>query len=146
MRLGALVTITAALVIPSVGQAQHSHGGGGMDMPPRQEKGALPVEERQRGVLLPGSPRQVEVLVLSWGFSPREIRADQGEQVVLAVRRSSDDSHCKAGLTISAKHVHVQLPVGETIPVTLRLEQAETFAIGCEGEEDVQASVVVAPR
>lgn len=144
MRAGALVTIIAALVVPTVGRAQHSHGSG-TDLPPRQDKRPAPATERQPGVLPPGSPRQVQVLVVSFGFSPREIPAEQGEEIVLALRRSNP-SHCRDGLAIPSRSLVVHLPLDETIPVTLRLDRAETIAIACVGEDDVQASIVVAAR
>lgn len=139
-----MLAVAAAIALPWSAGAQHSHGGGGAEMPPRparQER--LPPPERQRGVLPAGSPRQVEVLVVSYGFSPQVIRADQGEQLVLAIRRS-DDSHCKDGVAIPARQVLVQLPVGETVPVTLKLDRAETLEVAC-ANEDVRASIVVAP-
>lgn len=148
MRARTIVAVTVALALPSLTRAQHSHGGGGggMDMPPaRHDKHKAPEPERQRGVLPPGSPRQVQVLVVYFGFSPKEIPADQGEEIVLAIRRSSE-AHCKAGLAIPSRKVHVQLPVGETIPVTLKLDRAETIVLACADAEDVKASIVVAPR
>lgn len=147
MRLRPLSLLLAAIVIPSASRAQHSHsGGGGMDMPPtRREKHRAPEPERQRGVLPPGSPRQVQILVVSFGFSPKEIPADQGEEIVLAIRRSSEE-HCKAGLEIPSRKVHVQLPIGETIPVTLKLDRAETISVACAGEDGMQAEIVVSAR
>ncbi len=140
-----MLAVAAAIAVPWAAGAQHSHGGGGTEIPPRparQERPSAP--ERQRGVLPAGSARQVEVLVVSYGFSPQEIRADEGEQVVLAIRRSTD-THCKEGVAIPARQVFVQLPVGETVPVTLKLDRAETLEVGCVNE-DVRASIVVAPR
>lgn len=147
MKLRTFIVLLAAIVIPSVSRAQHSHGGGGgMDMPPmRHEKHTAPEPERQRGVLPPGSARRIEVLVVYFGFSPREIRADQGEEVILAVRRS-DETRCKAGLTIPSRQVRVQLPIGETVPVTLKLDRAETISVACADEDGMRAEIVVAPR
>jgi len=85
-----------------------------------------------------------EVLVVSYGFSPSEIRADQGEEIVLRVRRSAE-SLCTSGLTIPERHLEVQLPLDETVPVTLKLDRAETIELQC-ANEDVRASIVVAPR
>lgn len=146
MRLKSFVAATAVLVTPGVGLAQHSHGGGGMEMPPRQEKPVARPPERQAGVLPPGSPRQVQVLVVYFGFSPKKIPADQGEEIVLAVRRS-DPAHCKEGLAIPSRNLRVELPLDETVPVTLRLDRAETIALACVDEgDDFRAAIVVAPR
>lgn len=141
-----LFAIAAASAVPLVARAQHSHGGGGgMDLSPRREKHERPPPPAvPRGVLPSGSPRQVEVVVVSYGFSPKQIRAEQGEQVVLTIRRS-DDSHCNRGLAIPSRQVLVQLPLGETVPVTLKLDRAETIEVVC-ANEDVQASIIVAPR
>ncbi len=139
-----LLAIAVALTAPALARAQQSHGGGG-GMPPRHENHERPPPPAEpRGILALGTPRQVEVLVVSYGFSPREIHADQGEQIVLTVRRS-DDAHCKSGLAIPARKVLVQLPVGETVPVTLKLDRPETIDLVC-ANEDTQAAIVVAPR
>jgi hypothetical protein len=79
------LAIAAAVVLPVLGQAQHSHGGG-MDLPPRRaepEHASPPATPR--GLLPPGGPRQVEVLVVSYGFSPPSIRAQRGEEIMLLV-------------------------------------------------------------
>lgn len=138
--------VAAAFAAPLLARAQHSHGGGGgMDLSPRHEKHERPPAPAvPRGILPPGSARQIEVLVVSYGFSPTEIRADQGEEVVLTLRRS-DDVHCGHGLAIPARQIFLELPVGETVPVTLRLDRAETIEVACVNE-DVKASIVVAPR
>jgi hypothetical protein len=53
--------------------------------------------------------------------------------------------HVARGLTIPGKHVDVQLPLGETVPVTLKLDRAETIELQC-ANDDARASIVVAPR
>ncbi len=141
-----VLALVAALGAPRGAWAQHSPAGGDTNDPmPRhagQKSPAAPAP--QRGVLPIGAARQIEVLVLSYGFSPAEIHAEQGEAVVLYLRRS-DDVHCKDGLEIPARKVVVQLPVDETVPVPLKLDRAETLVVACRNE-DVQASIVVAPR
>lgn len=137
--------VAAALGSPWFGEAQHSHGGGGgMDLPRREKHVHAPPPALPRGILPPGSPREIEVLVVSYGFSPNEIPATQGEEVVLSVRRS-DESRCKHGFAIPAKQILVQLPMDETVPITLKLDRAETIGVTCTNE-DVQASIIVAPR
>lgn len=137
--------IAAAVMLPVLSQAQHSHGGGGTDVPPRRAERERPSPPAaQRGLLPPGSPRQVEVLVLSYGFSPTSIRAEAGEEIVLLVKRI-DDPPCAKGLAIPAKELLVELPLNETVPVTLKLERAETIELAC-ANEDVRASIVVGPR
>ncbi len=138
--------MTAAVVLlPVLARAQHSHGGG-MDMPRTHEphERASPPPAPPRGVLPPGSPRQIEVLVLSYGFSPGSISAQAGEEVVLLVRRA-DASRCADGLAIPAKQILVKLPLDETVPVTLKLELPETIEIHC-ANEDLRSSIIVAPR
>ncbi len=138
-----LLATAIAVALPSLAGAQHSHGGG-MEPPPRREKQehasppAVP-----RGLRPPGSAREIEILVVSYGFSPTEIRAEQGEEVVLRVRRSTD-AHCTGGLAIAARQVLVQLPLDETIPVTLKLDRPEPIELRC-ANEDVRASIAVAP-
>jgi len=139
-----LFAAAVAVGVPMLARAQHSHGAGGMDLPQRREKHDPSPAAAPRGILPPGSPRQVEVLVVAYGFSPKEIKAAQGEQIVLSVRRS-DPSHCNAGLAIPTRQVLVQLPVGETIPVTLKLDRAETIDLVC-ANEDARASIIVAPK
>lgn len=141
------VVVTAvAFAAPAAAMAQHSHGGGDMgSMPmPRHSEHDSSKPVSPAGVLPLGSARQIEVLVVSYGFSPSEITADQGEEVILYLRRS-DDVHCKDGLEIPARKIVVQLPVGETVPVPLKLERAETLDVACRNE-DVRASIVVKPR
>lgn len=138
-------TVAAATSVPGVAAAQHSHGGGGMGPSPRNEIRERPAPPAlPRGILPAGSARRIEVLVLDYGFSPKEIRADEGEEVILTVRRS-DEAVCKGGLAIPAKQVLVQLPIGETVPVTLKLDRAETIEVRC-ANEDTKGAIVVAPR
>ena len=139
------IAIAAAVVLPVLGEAQHSHGGSGMDLPPRraEPEHAAP-SDTARGLLPLGSPRQVEVLVLSYGFSPTSIRAQQGEEIVLLVRRV-DESPCAKGIVIPARQVAVDLPLNEVVPVALELDRTETIDVHC-ANEDVKASIVVEPR
>jgi hypothetical protein len=139
------LAIAIAVVLPVLGEAQHSHGGGGMDVPPRRARPehASPPDTAP-GLLPPGSPRQVDVLVLSYGFSPTSIRAQQGEEIVLLLRRV-DESPCAKGVVIPAKQVAVDLPLNEAVLVTLKLDRTETIDVQC-ANEDVKASIVVEPR
>jgi hypothetical protein len=142
-----LVAAALAFAAPLSATAQHSgHGGdmGSMPTPRHSERERTSKPALPSGVLPVGSARQIEVLVVTYGFSPSEIAAEQGEEVILYLRRS-DDVHCKDGLEIPARKVLVQLPVGETVPVPLKLERAETLDVGCRNE-DVRASIIVAPR
>jgi len=134
----------AVAVLPALTLAQHSHGGGGWSDPPSARQKHEHPSPAPRGLRPPGSAREIEVLVVSYGFSPSEIRADQGEEIVLRVRRSAE-SLCTSGLTIPERHLEVQLPLDETVPVTLKLDRAETIELQC-ANEDVRASIVVAPR
>lgn len=146
MRVRSSMLVAAiAVVLPVLAEAQHSHGGGGVDLPPRRarpERATAPATAR--GLLPLGSPRQVEVLVLSHGFSPSSIRAKQGEELVLLVRRI-DASPCAKGLVIPAKHVAVDLPLDAPVSVALELDRPETIDVQC-ANEDVKASIVVEPR
>ncbi len=145
MKLAPFFFSTAVAVLPALALAQHSHGGGRPDSPPTLQKHEHPSPPAApRGLRPPGSAREIEVLVVSYGFSPSEIRADQGEEIVLRIRRSAE-SRCTSGLTIPERHVDVQLPLNETVPVTLRLDRAETIELQC-AKEDVRASIVVTPR
>lgn len=139
------LAIAITVVLPVLGEAQHSHAGGGMDLPPRRAKPehAAP-SDTARGLLPPGSPRQVDVLVLSYGFSPTSIRAQEGEEIVLLLRRV-DESPCAKGVVIPAKQVAVDLPLNEAVLVTLKLDRTETIDVQC-ANEDVKASIVVEPR
>lgn len=137
--------IAAALVLPVLANAQHSHGGS-MEMPRRHETdhASPPPAPPPRGILPDGSPRQIEVLILSYGFSPASIHADAGEEVVLLVRRI-DDSGCPAGLVVPGRPLAIALPVGETVPVTLELDRPETVVLRCASTE-MQTSIVVERR
>lgn len=136
-----------ALGLPAAAFAQHAgHGGGGgsagVESPRKRASDEHPT--LPAGLLPLGSPRAIEVLVVYYGFSPAEIRAEQGEEVVLRVRRS-DDAHCREGLSIPSREMVVQLPLGENVTISLKLERAETIALTCAGD-DSHASIVVAPR
>jgi hypothetical protein len=82
------------------------------------------------------------VLVLDFGFSPTEMSADVGETVILGIRRV--DPVCTSGLTISGREAKLELPIGETVPVTIELKRAERIELRCEGE-DAAAVLVVRP-
>jgi heme/copper-type cytochrome/quinol oxidase subunit 2 len=138
------LAVAIAAAIPTLAPAQHDHGGGGMDrQPPREKrKEASPVDPP--GLLPMGSARPIEVLVVYYGFSPSVVRADQGEEIQLRLRRSADVL-CTKGLTIPGREGLVQLPPGETVPVTLKLDRAGTFTLQCK-DEATHASIIVAPR
>jgi hypothetical protein len=146
-QLSLVIAVVAAL--PAFALAQHSHGGGGGGGHTEQ---AREHEEHQRsaptipapGLRPLGSGRPIEVLVVYYGFSPAEIRAGQGEEIELRLRRSADDL-CAGGLAIPGRLEIVQLPLGETIPVTLKLDRAETLWLQCK-DEKTKVAIVVAPR
>lgn len=145
MRIEALVFAAVfAPALPVVAEAQHSHGGSGRtddtvipqrrkEPPPRPPAGMLPL----------GSPRPIEVLVVDYGFSPKEIRADVGETVTLQVRRSGPV--CANGLSIPKRKLDLDLPLGETVSVTLELEQAERVELQCANEDAAAVIVVGSP-
>lgn len=133
-----------ASALPVVAQAQHSHGGGGsMDGTTIPQRRKEPPQKLPGGMLPLGSPRPIEVLVVYYGFSPKEIRADVGETVILQVRRSG--SLCANGLSIPDRNVNLDLPLDETVPVTLELKQAERIELRCTNEETSAAIVVGSP-
>ena len=138
--------VVVATALPTFALAQHSHGGGGQtERPPEREKhphSSHPATPT--GLLPPGSARKIEVLVVYYGFSPSEIHAEQGEEIELRVRRSAED-RCSAGLAISGRPGIVQLPLTETIPVTLKLDRAETIVLDCQ-DERTKAAIIVAPK
>lgn len=137
------IVLAAALAVPILARPQHSHGSG-TDLPPRRSAPDSPSPPaKPRGLLPPGSPRQIEVLVLSWGFSPISIHAEPGEEIVLLVQRI-DESPCAGGLAIPSRQLLVELPRGDTVPVALKLDRAETIDVRCANEE-TRASIVVAP-
>lgn len=83
--------------------------------------------------------------MLDGGFSPREIAAEVGEQVVLLVRRSSS-SRCAAGLVLPGRDLPVPLPLDETVPVALQpLRDPGTVELRCESD-GASAAVVVRAR
>jgi hypothetical protein len=147
-KLAFLTAVVAAL--PALALAQHSHGGGGgghTTQPAAREKhqhSPSPAPAPAPGLRPPGSARVLEVLVVYYGFSPAEIRADQGEEVELRLRRSAEEL-CAGGLAIPGRQEIVQLPLGETIPVTLKLDRAETLWLQCK-DEKTKVAIVVAPR
>jgi hypothetical protein len=147
-KLSLLIATVAAL--PALALAQHSHGGGGgggghTEQPTEHEKHQRPAPAAPAPGLRPlGSARPIEVLVVYYGFSPAEIRADQGEEIELGLRRSAE-ALCVNGLTIPGRQEAVRLPLGETIPVTLKLDRAETLWLQCK-DEKTKVAIVVAPR
>jgi hypothetical protein len=142
MRLETLFfTGIVASILPVFAEAQHSHGGmSGMDQPQRQERKQEPAPKPTPGLLPVGSTRGIEVLVLSYGFSPAEIRADVGETVTLLVRR--EDPVCANGLEIPDRAIEAALPLGKTVPLTLELKRAERIALRCK-DESIAAFLVV---
>ncbi len=127
-----------------IAEAQHSHGGGGgMDQMPRPERRKDSPTKLPPGLLPAGSPRPIEVLVLDHGFSPEEIRADVGETVTLLVRRG--DPVCLNGLSIPKRKLNLDLPIGETVPVTLELKQAERIELRCANEDAAAVIIVGSP-
>jgi plastocyanin len=133
--------VVLASTLPVIAEAQHSHGGAvGMDQMPRRERRKEPAPTLPRGFLPVGSARQVEVLVLDFGFSPNEIRADVGETITLLVRRAN--SVCVNGLSIPKRQQNLNLPPDETVPVTLELKQAERIELKCT-DEDAAAVIIV---
>lgn len=136
-------SITAALLamIPALAAAQHSHGAGtGFDLTPRVERKPEAAPRPQPGVLSPGSARQVEVLILGWGFSPERIEADVREAVTLMVRRV--DAACANGLAIPSRGLTVDLPEGETVAVPIELGASERVELRCVDQE-FEAEIVV---
>ncbi len=81
---------------------------------------------------------------MSEGFSPTSIPAETGEEVVLLVKRI-DEPPCAKGLAIAAKQLLVELPLNETVPVTLKLDGAEPIELRC-ANTDMRAPIVIAPR
>lgn len=69
---------------------------------------------------------------------------NQGEEVEFRLRRSAEEL-CVSGLTIPGRQEAVRLPLGETIPVTLKLDRAETLWLQCK-DEKTKVAIVVAPR
>lgn len=139
------LVIAAVTALPAF--AQHSHGGDGghAEQPAAREKHQRPAPPAAAPGLRPlGSARQIEVLVVYYGFSPAEIDVLQGEEIELRLRRSAEDL-CTRGLAIPGRQEIVQLPLGETIPVTLKLDRAETIWLQCR-DEKTKVAIVVAPR
>jgi len=133
-----------ASALPVVAEAQHSHGGGGgMDQMSRPERRKDAPPKLPPGLLPVGSPRPIEVLVLDYGFSPKEIRADVGETVTLQVRRASPA--CVNGLSIPQRQLNLDLPLGETVPVTLELKQPGRLELKCRDEETAAVLIVGSP-
>lgn len=135
--------ITAALlfVVPTLAAAQHSHGAStGLDLTPRLERKPDAAPRPQPGVLPPGSARQIEVLVLGWGFSPGRIEADAREAVTLMVRRVN--GACANGLAIPSRGLTVDLPEGETVAVPIELGASERVGLQCVDQE-FEAEIVV---
>jgi hypothetical protein len=134
--------VVLASTLPGIAEAQHSHGGSdvGMDQMPRRERRKEPTPTLPPGLLPVGSPRQVEVLVFDFGFSPNEIRADVGETLILLVRRAN--SVCVSGLSIPKREQKMSLPPDETVPITLELKEAERIELKCT-DEDAAAVIIV---
>jgi hypothetical protein len=145
-RFSFAVAVVAA--IPTLALAQHSHGGGGggghtaRSAEPEKQQDSAPATPR--GLRPPGSARVFEVLVVYFGFSPAEIHANRGEEIELRLRRSAE-ALCANGLTIPGRQGVVQLPLNETISVTLKLDRAETVLLECE-DEKTKAAIIVGPR
>ena len=132
--------VLLALAAARVAEAQHAHGGGDFPTPPRPEPRRDTPPPRPPGLLPPGSPRQIEVLVLDWGFLPEEIAAEVGETVALLVRASQPVC---TELEIPSREVRVAVPVDVTVPVVLELPRAEEFELRCGA---LSTRVVVKPR
>lgn len=145
MRLESLLfSAVFASALPVVAEAQHSHGGSaGMDQGQRHERQAELPPKLPPGLLAVGSTRSIEVLVMSYGFSPAEIRADVGETVTLLVRR--EDPVCANGLEIPAMTIAVDLPLGKAVPVTLELKRAERIELRCKNDQAAAVLVVGSP-
>lgn len=77
------------------------------------------------------------------GRTPKEIRADVGETVTLQVRRSGPV--CLSGLTIPKRKLNLDLPLDETVPVTLELKQAELIELQCTNEDAAAVIIVGSP-
>jgi hypothetical protein len=136
-----LFAVMSSVALPA--GAQHSHGGSGMEPIRRPERPKVEEPALPRGMLPVGSPRTIEVLLLDYGFSPTKMSADVGETVILGIRRV--DPVCNAGLTISGRPSKLELPIGETVPVTIEVKRAERIELRCEGEDAAAVLVVGSP-
>lgn len=117
------------LALPSRAPAQHAGGHRSHEAPttPRERR----PEPSGPRLLAPGTPRSIEVLVLRDRFSPARIEVEDGEEVVLLVRRSAD-GYCDLGLEIAALATQVKLPVAETVPISIQpLGREESVPLRC---------------
>lgn len=138
-----LLSAVVAWGVPAFAGAQHSHGGAAAtDYPQHHERREEPPKP-PAGLLPVGSTRGIEVVVVSFGFSPAEIRADVGETVTLLVRRSAPV--CTNGLEIPARDITTDLPLDKTVPLTLELKRAERIELRCKDGSAVATLVVGSP-
>lgn len=139
-----LVAAVAGAWMPAAAEAQHSHGArDAMNQSPGSVREKESPPKLPAGLLPLGSPRPIEVLVLEYGFSPSEIRADVGETVTLMVRRA--DPVCADGLSIPKRQLNLELPLGVTIPVTLEPSRPERIELRCPNEGATAVIVVGSP-
>lgn len=129
---------------PVAAAAQHSHGASPPGGPRHDERASRKEPPPQPGLLPVGAPRGVEVLVLDQGFSPAEVAAEVGEDIVLLVRRSAE-TRCAVALTLPGRGLTVPLPLDQTVPIALRVDRPESIELRCDGD-GTKAEVVVRPR
>lgn len=143
MKSSTFVLASVLVSLPNVALSQHSHGGPRPNAMPRTER-PRPEQTTRPGLLPPKSPRGIEVLVLDDGFSPGEIAAEVGEEIVLLVRRSSA-ALCASGLEVPSRGLKLELPPDQTVPIPLKIERAESIELRC-AVDGTRAVVLVAPR
>jgi hypothetical protein len=131
-------------VLPCTAAAQHSHGTGpGFQVSPRTEHKREPAATPPPGLLPARSARQIEVLVLDYGFSPSEITADVGETVTLLLKRGGQV--CAGGLTIPSRNLSTDLPLDARAAVTLELKGPERLELRCRDGDATAVLVVGSP-
>lgn len=109
--------------------AQHAGHGGTAQSEPRVEK---PRQDPHLS-MSPG-PHQVDVRITEAGFSPKEIPAGAGDSVTLYITRVTEAT-CKE-INFFGRGVQVALPIGQTVKITIDVNEPGLVRFGCLSGDD----------
>ncbi|MBS2028822.1 MAG: cupredoxin domain-containing protein [Deltaproteobacteria bacterium] len=78
----------------------------------------------------PADARHVKVGVTEAGFEPSEIRAKNGESLVLDITRVTDET-CATAIVIPDQKVRVELPLNKEVAVPVKASKVGRIAFAC---------------
>jgi plastocyanin domain-containing protein len=79
------------------------------------------------------SPRRVDIAVTEAGFEPSRITVQQGEEVTLAFKRTTDKT-CATEVVLHVNEkdtLEKKLPLNEVVPVTVTFSKAGELGYAC---------------